>query len=207
MGVKQSIIDWLESVPGPTEAQARRWCRIRWGLVGLAVLAEVLLWYVLYAMDVNHPPIWLSVPSAWLLVHVPAAQGHANFSYSLREEMPYAFTVVFFFSILVASFFALFNNNRLALRGVANVLRVPLSRLFVPIFGEIFFLSIVAYYLFLFYSQPTATADKRLLSNIHEYAPSLLVFWVPMFGFLGMILGQHLVFFRDLFAHAVRQSH
>lgn len=137
--MKQSIIDWLESVPGPTEAQALRWRRIRWGLVGLAVLAEILLWYVLYIMDVGNPPTSLGFLADWLLEHVPAARGHANFSYSLRREMPYVFTVVFLFSILVASAFALFNNNRLAMRGVANILRTPLKRLFVPILGEIFF--------------------------------------------------------------------
>lgn len=205
MGVKQSIVDWLESVPGPTEAQARRWCRIRWGLLGLAVLAEVLLWYVLYAMDVNHPPIWLSVPSDLILEYIPAAQGHANLSFSLRHEMPFVFTVGFVFAVVVALVFLLFNPNRVALYAISKLLKSPRGRFLLALFGEISMVLLVYFKLYGFASEISLDGDKTYLAYIDESPLAIMVVWVPLYGLLGAVLGQHLVLFRDFVVRVIQK--
>lgn len=200
MGMKQSIIEWLESVPGPTEAQAHRWRRVRWGLVGLAVVAEILLWYVLYRMDVNDPPMWLSVPADWLLDNVPAAQGHTNLSFALREHMPYVFTIGFVFSAMVAISFLLFNHNRLGFYVAGNILRMPWPKaIFAIFFGEIAMVLLVYFKLYGFTAEVSLSGEKTSLAYIDEIPLAVMGVWVPFYGLFGVIFGQHLSFLRDLF--------
>ncbi len=206
MGVKQSIIDWLESVPGPTEAQARRWRRVRWGLVGLAVLAEILLWYVLYRMDVNDPPLWLNVPANWLLQHVPAAQGYTNLAFALREEMPYVFMIGFLFSHVVAAAILLFDHDRVAFLSLSRVLRFRLGRaFFYLVSAELAFGILVYLKVYGFESELTVDGQRTYLANINESPLALMVVHLLFYGFLGAVLGQHLAFLRDFAFHAARR--
>ncbi|WP_018139844.1 MULTISPECIES: hypothetical protein [unclassified Thioalkalivibrio] len=206
MGMKQYIIDWLEGVPGSTDDQDRRWCRLRWGLVGVAVLAKVLLWYVLYHMDVNNPPPWLSIPADWLLANVPAAQGRTNFNFSLRDQMPYIFAIGFAYSVVVAASFLFFNHRRMVVAGIIKILDEGISpkMVFGLLFGWVPMLVIVYIGLYAFSSDVTHSADKIGLSSMQETPFMVMIYWVPMYGFIGAILGQHLVFFRDVVVRALR---
>ncbi|OOC50265.1 MULTISPECIES: hypothetical protein [Thioalkalivibrio] len=206
MGMKQGVIDWFEGVPGPTEDQDRRWRRVRWGLVGVAVLAKVLLWYVLYYMDVNNPPTWLSVPTEWLLANVPAAQGRTNFAYNLRDQMPYIFAIAFFYSILVAASFLFFNRRRMVVLGVVRIIGEGVSPkiAFGLLFGWVPMVLIVYFGLYAFSSDVTHSAEKIGLSSMQEWSFAVMIYWVPMYGLIGAILGQHLVFFRDVLVRTLR---
>ncbi|WP_322521023.1 hypothetical protein SR882_09595 [Guyparkeria halophila] len=135
MGMKQSIIDWLESVPGPTEAQTRRWRRVRWGLIGLAVFPEILLWYVLYRMDVRDPPVWLKLPTNWIFENIPAAQGHTYLAFAVREKMPYLFAIGFSFAHLVAVAILFFNHERSPFSGVGRALLFSTGRAMIHLVG------------------------------------------------------------------------
>jgi len=169
MGMKQSILDWLESVPGPPEAQDQRWRRIRWGLVGLAVLAEILLWYVLYRMDVDDPPLWLSMPANWLLEHVPAAQGYTNLAFSLKGEMPYIFVIGFLFAHVVAAAILLFDHERVAFNALRRVFGFRLQRaLFYLVSVELVFAVLVYLNIYGFESELTVDGERTYLANINE---------------------------------------
>lgn len=202
MGMKQSIIDWLENAPGPTEAEARRWRRVRWGLVGLAVLAEILLWYVLYRMDVRDPPFWLKYPTNWIFENIPAAQGHTNLAFTLREKMPYIFTIGFSFAHLVAAAIVFFNHERVPFFGVRRVLSFPLGRAVIHLFLlEVLFVSFL-FWSYFFSSEISVTGDRTYMGYVPEIPIALMLVWVLMHGVIGAFLGQHLVLLRDLVLHA-----
>jgi hypothetical protein len=150
-------------------------------------------------MDVNDPPCWLKMPAEWLLEHVPAAQGHTNLAFALRDQMPYMFTVGFFFSVIVALFFLIFNNNRVGLCAASGLLKMSFGKfVFALVFGEFAMVLLVYIQLYGFSSGVSLSGDKTYMANIDEIPGALMIVWVPIHGLLGVIVGQHLVVVRDL---------
>ena len=201
MGV---LAEWLRPLPAPSAAEVARWDTGLKICLGIFIVNEILVFYFLVLADISRLPAWWVAYTEWLASFIPAAQGHVNWSYFFKSEMPSVYSISLTLAGVMALVMGWTHDKRTFVTGLIHF---PRNRFHVR-WGFIFPMYLLGWWIFvymilLFTHRPV---DELILyygsTDMIHTRYGLMTMFVPGFYGLGYWIGFHLSGFRHIWTFA-----